>query len=648
MFRKFLKAPMLLCICIGFVLNIILELCSRDDPLSLFTHILEQPLAFCFNWAVVTLLLGISLFFKRKYFVITLISLVWVGFSIANVVALSHKGTPISPGDIMVIQISWDFIGKYVSAFGLACMVAAVLGFGFLASLLYRAAPMTNARIAEASIVLSLLTVICYILVSDAFGIGIEKERLNYYKFACEEYGYVYSFLRSATERGIDEPDPQELEELEEVVEDIEGPDALDFRENPNILMLQLESFFDVNQLQGVRLSENPVPTYTKLRNFNSHGKLSVPSIGAGTANTEFEILSQMNIDFFGSGEYPYDSVLEDTAIETVAFDLQDIGYDTFAVHSNNATFYDRHVVFSYMGFDTFVSKEYMTDYEETPNGWVKDSVLTGEILDCLDSTEGKDFIYTISVQGHGAYAKEKDPAAPIKVVTKDSDEEYEAKVEYYVNQLKETDDFLLALTTELEKREEPTVLVLFGDHMPPLELDNSQLMFGDIFETEYVIWANYDLPYVEEDLEAYQLASHTMDMAGCVNGFMTELHLDYHDDPEYLDYLEAAQYDMIYGEGITREDYKPSELKLGIDTPQKRIEIHSVSFRDDMLYIRGQNFTLSSEIFINGRKEETEFISPLLLACEFIPEDGDTVVVTQISDDGVELSSADEYIWTE
>ena len=39
--------------------------------------------------------------------------------------------------------------------------------------------------------------------------------------------------------------------------------------------------------------------------------------------------------------------------------------------------------------------------------GWVKDSVLTDEILKCLDSTEEPDYVYTISVQGHGAYPEE-------------------------------------------------------------------------------------------------------------------------------------------------------------------------------------------------------------------------------------------------
>lgn len=647
MFQKLLKRPLLLCIGLGLLLNLLLELCSRDRPLSLFSHIWNQPLAFLFNWTIAAGMLSVSLFFKRKYFVISLISIVWVGFSVANVVAVAQKSTPISPGDFLVMQISWDFIGKYISAFGLVCMVLAVLGFGFLVSLLYRAAPQTTAKVAQASIACAIMTLLAWTLISDALGLGIEKERLHYYKDACREYGYVYSFLRSATERGMEEPEPENPKDFESIADEIEDMEAEKNKLQPNIIMLQLESFFDVNLLEGVSFTQNPVPNYTMLRNFNSHGKLSVPSIGAGTANTEFEVLTQMNMDFFGSGEYPYSSVLKETAVESVPFDLKALGYSATAIHSNNATFYDRQVVFSYMGFDTFVSKEYMTDYDETPSGWVKDSVLTGEIEAVLDSTEERDFIYTITVQGHGAYSKEKDPKALIKVSAPDKSEEDEAKIEYYVNQLKETDDFIGELVSVLENRKEPTMLVLFGDHLPPLDLDNEALMFGDIFETEYVIWANYDLPYREEDLEAFQLSSHAMDMAGCVSGFMTELHINYHEDPNYLEYLESAQYDIIYNEGeTTGERYEPSKLKLGLRTEDRIISVSSVSFKDDRLYIRGQNFTESSEILINGRSREGELHSSLLMSCEYVPEPGDSISIVQVSDDGVELSYSNAIIW--
>ena len=41
------------------------------------------------------------------------------------------------------------------------------------------------------------------------------------------------------------------------------------------------------------------------------------------------------------------------------------------------------------LGFDSFTSKEYMPDVSDTtPTGWVKDYVLTDEILKCLDSSD--------------------------------------------------------------------------------------------------------------------------------------------------------------------------------------------------------------------------------------------------------------------
>lgn len=59
--------------------------------------------------------------------------------------------------------------------------------------------------------------------------------------------------------------------------------------ETPNIVFLQMESFFDVNHLKDVTFSENPVPNFTSMKENYTSGWLTTPSFGAGTANTEFE-----------------------------------------------------------------------------------------------------------------------------------------------------------------------------------------------------------------------------------------------------------------------------------------------------------------------------------------------------------------------
>ena len=55
----------------------------------------------------------------------------------------------------------------------------------------------------------------------------------------------------------------------------------------------------------------------------------------------------------------------------------------------------------------------------KTPRNWAKDGVLTEQILDALNSTEGSDYIYTISVQGHGKYPQEQVIENPAVTVTK-------------------------------------------------------------------------------------------------------------------------------------------------------------------------------------------------------------------------------------
>ena len=78
---------------------------------------------------------------------------------------------------------------------------------------------------------------------------------------------------------------------------------------------------------------------------------------------------------------------------ESMAYDLKKLGYSTHAIHNNDGTFYDRNLVFSHLGYDTFTSIEYMDGFEKTPMGWAKDYVLTDEIDKALNSTSGTDYV---------------------------------------------------------------------------------------------------------------------------------------------------------------------------------------------------------------------------------------------------------------
>ena len=77
-----------------------------------------------------------------------------------------------------------------------------------------------------------------------------------------------------------------------------------------------------------------------------------------------------------------------------------------------------------------------MNATEKTPVGWAKDSALITPIMESLTSTEGKDFIYTISVQGHGSYIGSDALENKYVNLTSIENEGIASALEYYVNQL--------------------------------------------------------------------------------------------------------------------------------------------------------------------------------------------------------------------
>ena len=240
--------------------------------------------------------------------------------------------------------------------------------------------------------------------------------------------------------------------------------------------------FCDPDEINFLQVNEDPIPTFHELEKNYSSGYLNVPVVGAGTANTEFEMLTGLSMQYFGTGEYPYKTILKQTDCESIASDLSKIGYATHVVHNNGGNFYSRTNAFSKLGFDTFTSKELMNITEYTPNGsWPTDDILVSEAMKTFDATpDQSDFTYIITVGTHGDYPKEPVIENPTYTVSGVEDEGMKNAWTYYVNQLNEADRFIKELTDELSKRDEDTIVVMFGDHLPTMGLQDSDMKSGD------------------------------------------------------------------------------------------------------------------------------------------------------------------------
>ncbi|MDO4458521.1 MAG: LTA synthase family protein [Clostridia bacterium] len=647
MFEKIAKKPFLMSLSWALVLDLVIELLSRKNFLTFFTnHLAHHPLSFVFNWLFIAATLSLCQFFRRKYFVMGLLTVFWLVLGGANCYVQSYRTNPLCFIDISNLQISWDFISKYINVITVSAGAVLVVLISILLVKVFRKAPKTDV-FPKRGLVLSLILIsITTCLILDVGGMGIKKKKLTNMIESVNDYGYVYCFFRGTVERGIDEPDDFNLEE--KVLGEIEGIEDKNPEVKPNIIMIQLESFFDLNLLSDVSFSENPTPFYSYLKNNYSWGKLSVPSVGAGTANTEFEIISGMNLDFFGTGEYPYKTILKDETPETSVWNYKDLGYTAFALHNNNATFYDRNTVFATLGFDTFLTKEYFTHYKMSSHGWMRDEYLLPEIKRCLKSTENQDYIYTITVQTHGSYPSDYRPDNKIKALFYQiEDDGLTNQIEFYANVMRDADAFLQSLCEWLDTFEEPTVVVMYGDHMPSLKIDSSELMFGDLFETEYIMYSNFEMEKQRKDLEAYQLSSYVMERLGMNTGVLTKIHQNYSEDPYYLQILEQTQYDMLYGDKIVFDGenrYVPTDIKMGVE----EIVLTDVRNTRHGILVKGKNFTPSSYIVINGERNlDTLKVSSRSLRLEEESlEPGDVVSVVQMSDDFIDLSFTDEFVF--
>ena len=416
--------------------------------------------------------------------------------------------------------------------------------------------------------------------------------------------------------------------------------------------------------IKGMTFSDDPAPIHTYLREKFSNGKLAVPSFGGGTANTEFEVLTGINLDNFGPGEYPYKTIMLEQPCESIAFNLKENGYSAHAIHNHTGNFYDRDKVYPRMGFDSFQSKEYMYDFETTPYGWCKDKVLTEEIMNALTYTDEENgvtadkprFVWTVSVQGHGAYPSEPVPGSDnvIKIKSDNFTQPELCALEYYINQLWEMDMFLGSLISALEARKKPTLLIAYGDHLPSIGLEDKDLTTNDAYVTEYVTWNNFGLQKDDRDLRTYELAGEIMSWLGFNNGNLTKLH-QYKsmensplDEETYQSQIAYLAYDMLYGDNTQFGSIKPYE-KQNMRMGTLPITTESIKVMGNSLYVQGKGFTEKSKIFVNGEKLSTTMLSQYsLMATKAELSDGDEVTVGQSSSKREVLSYSAPIIYKE
>ena len=617
---------------VSLVFSAVIECFARRSLDDTLRFIFMRPLAFLYGALILYFFLSISLLTRKRMFWFSLLATVCVGIAVADFILLTYRSMPLTASDILLMGSVRDIFEKYLSHAWLAVMMLSISAvLGAIIDLWMRTGKSESMLTLGAA---NLFAAGLLLLVAGtALVHGGYLRRTEEYGNLPEAYsdsGFIYSFAASSVTRGVNEPEDYTPNKIDEVVQ-VRRELPPTGKETPNIIFVQLESFFDVNYMRTLQYETNPVPNFTALKRSCSTGLLSVPAIGAGTANTEFEVLTGMNLNHFGVGEYPYMTTVSSDAVPSVVSVLAGVGYSTHAIHNNNATFYDRHLVYSNLGFDSFTSLEYMPNVEYNPLGWADDSVLVPAVLDALEATRGRDLVFTVSVQPHGRYPKKPLEGAPTMAVSGMDDEERAYGFSYYLEQLRQCDEFIGELTAALKDWPEPVVVVFYGDHLPSFNITNAELSRGNMQTTEYVIWSNYSMKKVDRDLQTYQLAAYVMERCRIHEGAIFCLHQSCgyaaDDEASYQNDLKLLEYDLLDGEGYAAPVKNHHTMRFGV----RDVTIVSAVAENGMLTLTGENFTPFSVVYKNDEALETELVGGALVV-EDIPEKGDRYFVAQVS----------------
>lgn len=641
----------------------LVELASRWSILSSFNFIAKTPLVFLYNSFIVFASLTLVYLFRRRAFARVIICSFWVILGIINGIVLSNRVTPFGFADLTVVSDLMTMLDTYVSPLVMVLIILATIIFIIICSLLYVHGPVYQGKQNRIVSLASILTII-FIAIPATTTVAQEKNIVaSYFTNIAQgymDYGFVYSFSSGFLNWGMKEPENYNeavVDALMQAVESEKAVTTVTTENGPNIITVLLESFVDPNEFNFMTYSQDPTPFYHYLEDNYTSGYLTMPVVGAGTANAEFEILTGMRLHYFGTGEYPYKTVLKEVEnCESIASYLKSIGYGTHAVHNNGGNFYSRVNAFSMMGFESFTSKELMDITEFTPNdGWAEDSILAEETMKTLTSTEGPDLTYVITVGQHGVYPEEKVIETPYCEVYGLPTEEETNAWTYYMHQANKTDQFMQELVTYLEQLDEDTIVVFWGDHLPTMGLEDSEMVSGDIYKTKYVTWNNFGLEQNDKDLYAYQLMADIFNQVGIHDGTMMAYHQTQWDNPDnqaYLDGIEQLQYDILYGERYCYDGdinkYPATDIIMGIDDVIiSEMYPHTDKEGNEWMVLKGESFTQWSRVYVNNVKINTTYVSGNELWVEASKvDDGDTIVVNQNGSKSTIFRSSNEFTY--
>ncbi len=326
--------------------------------------------------------------------------------------------------------------------------------------------------------------------------------------------GFIGAFTVNLLSSSVTEPENYGKEAVDAVLSGYSKTPAGESFQNPDVILILSESFWDPTLLSGVEFSKDPLANYREITSRDGviSGKFYTTGFGGGTVRPEFETLTGLTTDYLPGGTVPYQYVIQ--PIESYISLYKELGYRTIAIHPYTSSFYLRKQGYPYIGIDElyFEDEIYALGREGELNVWVSgkqiaDATFVEAVRYYMEQSTDDTFVFGISMENHQPYTNKFD-RFDIEVSSDKLSEATLMEVKNFTQGVYEADLALGKLVDFIDSREKETVLVYFGDHLPTLGANyaaytqsgeiNLDAMNADmnhfLYSTPFLVYANFEL----------------------------------------------------------------------------------------------------------------------------------------------------------
>lgn len=445
-------------------------------------------------------------------------------FGAANYFVMLFRSSPIMAPDFTSLGTAMDVAGGYIYTLDQSATQAVIYTLSALCLFLgfdEKKGLRPRFRLGVLAVFLVLFSVF-----HTQFRTGnyMEKHNIKLNIWAPEdnytENGSLLSLLISYTYYKVDIPKGYSVNEAEKIASRYESDNASADKQ-PNIIAIMNEAFSDLAAAAPLESSEDYMPFIHGLSENVRKGNLYVSVRGTGTATSEFEFLTGNSMAFLPYRCIAYNNYLNSPMVSLTTA-LREQGYGAnIAFHPGQRDAWNRDTAYPNLGFETFYDFSSLQDFELV-HGYVSDQsdydFLIQQYEEFRSQSDLPFYLFNVTIQNHSPYdAEDKLVAEEIQLL---NTKVWKEGVSQYINLIKTSDEQFQRLTEYFKTVEEPTVILLFGDHQPSISAKKKYRYAGDSLENTvnqhtvpYVIWANYDIGTdTQHDMSVNYLSSYLLD----------------------------------------------------------------------------------------------------------------------------------------